>query len=71
MFKGVNQIFTFLLITRITKNSIQSYRNIMSNILVVRDLYFLKNKGFHADWKANNPTFDEFFNKHFVKWKNS
>jgi len=43
----------------------------MSNILVVRDLYFLKNKGFHADWKANNPTFDEFFNKHFVKWKNS
>jgi hypothetical protein len=22
---------------------------------------FLKNKGFHADWKANNLTFDDFF----------
>ena len=24
------------------------------------ELCFLKNKGFHADWKANNLTFDEF-----------
>ena len=24
------------------------------------ELCFLKDKGFHADWKANNLTFDEF-----------
>ena len=26
-------------------------------------VFYLKDKGFHADWKANNLTFDEIFSK--------
>ena len=26
-----------------------------------KDIFYLKDKGFHADWKANNLTFNELF----------
>ena len=37
---------------------------ILKPLLKIRkdvEIFYLEDKGFHSDWKANNLTFDKFF----------